>query len=344
MKILLITDAWEPQVNGVVRTLGKVVSGCRDRGHKVEIIHPGLFHNIPCPSYPEIPLAININKVPKLIRDAKADAIHIATEGPIGAAARTWLAAKKIPFVTSFHTRFPEYISERYPIPLWMSYAYFRWFHKPSKGILVPTPSMKQELDSRNFENVKVWARGVEHSLFHPDYPDVYEGLERPIYLNVGRVSPEKNLDQFLKWNPDQGTVVLVGGGPSLEEYKKKYPHVEYRGYRKGQELAAHFASADVFVFPSLSDTFGLVNIEAMACGLPVVAYNVTGPKDIIRESKTGYLMEPDLEWELPEYCNMALKSIKPEDCISLASEYTWDNCTEMFLDNLKDCLRYTNR
>lgn len=334
MKVAIVTDAWG-QVNGVVKTLTKVKEQLEFRGYEVAIISHELFDTIPCPSYPEIKLARNPRKIGKTLRDEKPDFIHIATEGPLGLFAKIWCDRRDIPYSTSYHTMFPEYLKSGFRFPLRISYAYFRWFHRKSHGVLVPTESCKDILESRRFKNVRVWTRGVNHDLFHPNYDDVYEGLERPILVNVGRVSQEKGLDDFLSETLPKGTKVLVGDGPMLQVYKKKYPDVEYRGYRHGEELAAHFASADIFVFPSKTDTFGLVNVEAMACGLPVLAYDVQGPRDIITE-KTGWLAKSSGDFSMfVRYCPQYIHYKNKEDCIALANTYTWEKCVDIFEENL---------
>lgn len=335
-KVLIVTDADE-QVNGVVKTLNKVKEGLEDRDYNVKILSHGEFKTFPCPTYPEIKLALNPWSVGKLIKQFKPDYVHIATEGPLGLFTKLWLDKRDIPYSTSYHTMFPEYIKKGFNIPLWLTYGYFRWFHSRSNGVLVPTQSCKEILDKRGFKNVKIWTRGVKHELFHPLYPNVYDGLKRPIAVNVGRVSQEKGLEDFLNMDFG-GTKVLVGDGPMLETYKRKYPDVVYRGYRHGEELAAHFANADIFVFPSKTDTFGLVNIEAMACGLPVVAYDVQGPRDIITHGKDGYLVSTSKE--LAFYCEV----IKQEGFdrnipIETAKNYTWEKCVDIFENNMKGSL-----
>ena len=276
MRIMLVTDAWEPQVNGVVRTLTKVIKEMRDMGHTVEVISPDQFKTFPLPTYSEIKVAVGTYEpVQERFKAFEPEAIHIATEGPLGLAARRICVEWKLPFTTSYHTRFPEYVSARLPLPLAAGYAYMKWFHKPSGRLMVATPTMRDELEHHGFRNITAWSRGVDTEAFHPrgpSDPDVYEGLARPIFLSVGRVAVEKNIEAFLGLDLP-GTKVVVGDGPQMEDLKAKYPGVIFRGFRVGEELAAHFACADVFVFPSLTDTFGLVILEAMATGTPVAAY-----------------------------------------------------------------------
>ena len=312
MKILLVTDAWHPQVNGVVRTLDKTVAHLRARDHEVEIIAPsdGYF-TLPLPTYPDIRLA------PFAYRDVKRrmiafgpEAIHIATEGPLGQMARFLCHKWGMPFTTSYHTKFPEYIKARFPfIPLSWSYRFVRGFHNAGGRTMVTTPSMVDFLSERGFTKLAPWARGVDTVLFNPDKAaapeDVYAGLERPIWVNVGRVAVEKNLKAFLDLDLP-GSKVIVGDGPQLAELKTQYPNVTFTGAKFDSELARHFADADIFVFPSKTDTFGLVIIEAMASGLPVAAYPVSGPIDIIPGSEAGIVDE-----NLKTACLSALVKIR---------------------------------
>ncbi|HET6970154.1 MAG TPA: glycosyltransferase family 1 protein, partial [Phenylobacterium sp.] len=291
MRILIATDAWEPQVNGVVRTLTRVVQELQAIGHTVEVIHPGQFKTFPLPTYAEIKVAIGVYEpVQELFKAFEPEAIHIATEGPIGLAARRICVEWKLPFTTSYHTRFPEYVSARLPLPLAAGYAYMKWFHKPSGRLMVATPTMREELSRHGFRNISAWARGVDTDTFHPrreDEPDIFADLKKPVFLYVGRVAVEKNIEAFVGLDLP-GTKVVVGPGPQLDELKVKYPEVVFKGPKSGAELAAHYACADVFVFPSLTDTFGLVIPEAMAAGTPVAAYPAPGPIDLIPGSGAG--------------------------------------------------------
>src|SRR5512146_702670 len=310
MRILVATDAWEPQVNGVVRTLTRVVKELRAMGHAVEVISPDLFKTFPLPTYPEIQLAIGAYEpVQERFKAFEPEAIHIATEGPIGLAARRICVEWKLPFTTSYHTRFPEYVSARLPLPLAAGYAYMKWFHKPSGRVMVATPTMRDELAGHGFRNISSWSRGVDTEVFHPRREgerDVYADLQRPIFLYVGRVAVEKNIEAFLGLDLP-GTKVVVGPGPQLDELRAKYPQVVFTGPKSGSELTAHYNGADVFVFPSLTDTFGLVLLESMACGTPVAAYPAPGPIDIIPNSGAGVLAHSPTEG-LREACLEALR------------------------------------
>jgi len=335
MKILLVTDAWHPQVNGVVRTLDKTVLQLRARGHEVEVIAPsdGYF-TMPLPTYPDIRLApFAYRDVKRRMMAFEPEAIHIATEGPLGQMAKILCHKWVMPFTTSYHTKFPEYIKARAPfIPLSWSYRFVRGFHNAGGRTMVTTPSMVDFLKVRGFTKLAPWARGVDTVLFNPDKKeapdDVYAGLERPIWINVGRVAVEKNLKSFLDLDLP-GTKVIVGDGPQLAELKKSYSNVVFTGAKFETELARHFADADVFVFPSKTDTFGLVIIEAMASGLPVAAYPVSGPIDIIPGSKAGALNE-----DLKQACLEAVK-LDSKDTIAHAKTYSWQAVSDVFFDLL---------
>jgi len=332
MRILLATDAWEPQVNGVVRTLARVCRELREMDDVVEVISPDQFPNFPLPTYPEIKLAVGaFEKVQQRFREFEPEAIHIATEGPIGLAARRICLEWKLPFTTSYHTRFPEYVSARLPLPLAAGYAYMKWFHKPSGRLMVATRTMADELERQGFRNISVWSRGVDTDTFQPRQPgepDLFEGLARPIWLNVGRVAVEKNIEAFLELDLP-GAKVVVGDGPQLEELSERYPDVRFTGAKFGDELAAHYACADVFVFPSLTDTFGLVMLEAWASGLPVAGFMAPGPADIIPNSGAGALA-PDQTHGLREACLEASK-IDKASARAAAERYSWRACAEEF-------------
>lgn len=337
MRILLVTDAWEPQVNGVVRTLTRVVAELREMGETVEVISPDQFATFPLPTYPEIKLAVGAHeKVQQRFKSFEPEAIHIATEGPLGLAARRICLEWKLPFTTSYHTRFPEYVSARAPVPLAAGYAYMRWFHKPSGRLMVATPTMREELERHGFRNLSYWSKGVDTVLFNPDKrgnPDVYPGLPRPIWLNVGRVAVEKNIEAFASLDLP-GTKVVVGDGPQREELTAKHPEVVFAGMRFGEDLAAYFANADVFVFPSLTDTFGLVMLEAMASGTPVAAFSAPGPIDIIPNSGAGTLA-PGQTSGLKEACLEALK-LDRDMVRAYAMRFSWRACAEEFLRSLQ--------
>ena len=299
MKIALITDAWQPQVNGVVTTLVELVREMQSLGHEVQVIHPGLFKTRPCPGYAGIDLAINPKKeLARLLADAQPDAVHIATEGPLGWAGRNFCLKHDWPFTTAFHTRFPEILKAALRIPLWVGYALFRQFHKPSSGVMVPTQSVLRMLDQKGFRNLKSWTHGVDMQLFEfastPTDHHELKDLVRPISLFVGRVSYEKNIDAFLKLNIP-GTKVVCGVGPLETSLKEKYQNVHWLGLLPREELAKVYASADVFVMSSKSETFGLVMLEAMACGTPVAAYPVEGPIEVMGTPALGGVLHDDL-------------------------------------------------
>ena len=337
MRILLASDAWEPQVNGVVRTLTRVVSELEAMGHTVEVIHPGQFKTFPLPTYAEIKVAIGVYEpIQERFKAFEPEAVHIATEGPIGLAARRICVEWKLPFTTSYHTRFPEYVSARLPLPLAAGYAYMKWFHKPSGRLMVATPTMREELSRHGFRNISAWSRGVDTDIFHPraeGEPDIFEGLARPIFLNVGRVAVEKNIEAFVALDLP-GTKVVVGPGPQLDELKARYPNVVFKGPKSGAELAACYACADVFVFPSLTDTFGLVILEAMAAGTPVAAYPAPGPIDLIPGSGAGVLALTATEG-LREACLQAL-DLDRSRVRAFAETFSWRACAEDFVKNLQ--------
>ncbi|HTX50688.1 MAG TPA: glycosyltransferase family 1 protein [Caulobacteraceae bacterium] len=337
MRILLATDAWEPQVNGVVRTLARVVAELRDMGDQVEVISPDQFSTFPLPTYPEIKLAVGAHeKVQETFKSFEPEAIHIATEGPIGLAARRICLEWKLPFTTSYHTRFPEYVSARLPVPLMAGYAYMKWFHRPSGRLMVATPTLRDELARHGFRNLSQWSRGVDTELFHPRNPgdrDVFEGLARPVFLNVGRVAVEKNIEAFVKLDLP-GTKVVVGDGPQREELMAARPEVIFPGAKFGPELAAYFACADVFVFPSLTDTFGLVLLEAMATGTPVAAFSAAGPIDLIPGSGAGVLAPGRVDG-LGEAA-VACLELDRGAVRAFAEQFSWRACAEEFRRNLQ--------
>lgn len=330
MKIVIVTDAWTPQVNGVVRTLKQTRKCLEQLGHEVHFITPELFKTIPCPSYPSIPLSLFPGrKVARLLRDHHANAIHIATEGPLGMAARRWCLRHRVQFTTSYHTQFPEYVRLRAPIPLSWTYAWLRRFHGKAVRTLVPTESQRQRLLDHGFDNVEVWGRGVDTEIFTPDNPQPLD-LPSPIMLNMGRVAVEKNIKAFLDLDLP-GSKVVVGDGPDLEQLRQDYPEVMFTGAKFGRELASYVAAADVFVFPSRTDTFGLVLLEAMACGVPIAAYPVTGPADVVKNGVTGILNE-----NLAEAVSDALK-LDSQACIDFARENSWLACSEVFAGYMYD-------
>lgn len=334
MRILLATDAWEPQVNGVVRTLTRTVAECRAMGHEVEVVSPDQFKTFPLPTYPEIKLAMGAYEpVQERFKSFEPEAIHISTEGPIGLAARRICLEWKLPFTTSYHTKFPEYVSARLPLPLSAGYAYMRWFHKPSGRLMVATPTMRDELAKQGFRNISPWTRGVDTETFRPNMSPVFDDLPRPVWLYVGRIAVEKNIEAFLALDLP-GTKVLVGDGPQREELIGRYPEARFVGAKMGEELARHYSDADVFVFPSLTDTFGLVILEAMASGTPVAAFSAPGPIDIIPGSAAG-AVAPGMADGLREACFEALK-LDRAGVRAYAERFSWRASSEEFVRNLQ--------
>ena len=330
MKILIVSDAWKPQVNGVVRTLVALLRELEKTKHRVTMITPDLFRTFPCPFYPEIRLAVGAGgRIGALIAEAEPDAIHIVTEGPLGLAARRWCLKHGRPFTTAYHTRFPEYLAARMVAPRRLVYALLRRFHAPSQGVMVATESVRRALASHGFANLKPWGRGVDTKLFNPSHRSIeaYD-IKRPIFLTVSRVAVEKNLPAFLDLDLP-GSKVVVGEGPQLAELERSYPDVHFLGYRENGVLARLYASADVFVFPSLTDTFGLVILEALASGLPVAAYPVPGPLDVIGRSGAGVL-DDDLRTAA-----IAALSIPSAHCRSHALRFTWAACARQFVEQL---------
>ena len=330
MKILIVTDAWYPQVNGVCRTLKNLGDELKKIGHQVEYIEPNQFFTVPMPKYNEIKLSLNVwPRVGRLISKADADIIHIATEGPIGIFAKRYCVKNKLKFTTSYHTQFDKYLKLYYPyLPIKLAQKFLKGFHSKAEKILVTTQSMKDELQEIGFDKDKmvVWTRGANHGAFQKPKKINLE-YKRPIYLYVGRVSIEKNIRAFLDLDLE-GTKLVVGKGPDLDKLKKEYPEAIFRGERTNGELASYFASSDVFVFPSKTATFGIVIIEALKCGLPVAAYPVAGPKDIFNGTNIGSLNN-----DLKKAALEALKSDRSA-CIEHAKKYTWENCAKIFLNS----------
>tara|TARA_R110002126_G_scaffold20163_14_gene74912 strand:- start:1856 stop:2884 length:1029 start_codon:yes stop_codon:yes gene_type:complete len=327
--ILIVTDAWLPQVNGVVRSLEWTARELEKMGVRVEFLSPQEFVTIPCPTYPDIRLSLTHRRaVQRRMAAYDCEHLHIATEGPLGLLAASAARRMGMPYTTGYHTRFPEYVEARWPLPVSWFYAWFRRFHNFGGGCMVATETLRADLESRGFRNLKMWSRGVDADLFRPTEDSVLPpDLPRPIFINVGRVSVEKNIKAFLDLDLP-GSKVVVGDGPQLASLRKDYPDVYFTGAKSGEDLARHFASADAFVFPSLTDTFGLVILEALACGVPVAAYPVMGPRDVIGDSGTGVLSE-----DLRQAALDALQ-IPSERCRSWALKYSWASCTRQFLDN----------
>jgi len=329
MRIMIVTDAWEPQVNGVVRTLKQTMDELQKMGHTVGIITPNAFKTIPCPTYPDISLSILPRRgVAKQMKAFAPDAIHIATEGPLGLAARSYALKHGLPFTTAYHTRFPEYVQARTRIPLALTYRFLKWFHGPSIAVMAPTQVVKDDLEKYGFDNVVIWSRGVDLEIFKPQ-PSKVLNSAHPIFLYVGRVAVEKNIEAFLEIDLP-GSKWVVGDGPALKEIKEKYPLVNYLGVLNQYQLAEVYAAADVFVFPSKTDTFGLVLLEAMACGLPVAAYPVTGPIDVLGNSSAGVMHE-----DLRIACMEALR-IPRETARAHAEKFSWKAASEQFAHHLK--------
>ncbi|MBA2934229.1 glycosyltransferase family 1 protein [Sphingomonas sp. CGMCC 1.13654] len=340
MRIALVSDAWAPQVNGVVRTLMTTVGMLRADGHEVETLTPDQFRTVPCPSYPEIRLALGCGRaVAARLAAAKADAIHIATEGPLGWAARRWCLDRGMPFTTSFHTRFPDYVAMRSRLPADWFWPIVRRFHGPASRVFAATETLSDELAERGLPQTHRWSRGVDLSLFGPDVAPLpaLATIDGPILLSVGRVAVEKNIEAFLTADVP-GTKVVVGDGPARAMLEKRFPHVIFTGALHGERLASAYAAADLFVFPSLTDTFGLVMIEALASGVPVAAFPVRGPIDIVGASGTGMFgglarigaLDDDLE----EAIRLAMTADRAA-CAGEGRRYSWERCTAQFLAGL---------
>lgn len=328
MRIAIATDAWAPQVNGVVTTLTQTRDELIRQGHRVLMITPEGRRAIPCPSYPEIRLALFAGRA--IARELEAfgpDRIHIATEGTIGFTVHRYCRKRRLPFTTAYHTQFPEYVRARVPIPVRWTSAILRWYHGSGERTMVATRGIQNLLDERGFANVVIWSRGVDTATFTPDAAHHYD-LPRPIWVNVGRVAVEKNIERFLESNLP-GSKVIIGDGPDRDRLQKQYPDVHFLGYKFGRDLAAHLAGADVFVFPSRTDTFGLVMLEAMSCGLPVAAFPVTGPVDVVRHGVTGILGH-----DLKKACHDAL-ALDRAACRSFAEQRSWARSTEQFVSHM---------
>jgi glycosyltransferase involved in cell wall biosynthesis len=329
-RILIATDAWHPQVSGVVRTLDTTARLLRAGGHEVGLIEPSAFPQLPVPFYPEIPLCLpRPGRVYARVGDFRPDHVHISTEGALGLLVRRFCRRMGWRFTTSYHTRFPEYLKQLARVPEGITYRYLKWFHGGSSCMMVATPSLEAELTGRGFAPpVRRWSRGVDLGLFRPR-PKADAPYPRPVLLYVGRVSHEKGIADFLRLKT-AGTKVVVGDGPARAELERAHPDAKFLGYRKGEPLAAVYASADLFVFPSRTDTFGIVLIEALACGLPVAAYPVTGPIDIVTRDELGAL-----DNDLGAAVARALERGRPAACAEEGARYTWENCTRQFLGNL---------
>jgi 1,2-diacylglycerol 3-alpha-glucosyltransferase/glucuronosyltransferase len=329
MRILIVTDAWSPQVNGVVTTVKNTVRELEALGHTVGLITPEGFTTLPCPTYPEIRLALAAGaRVARMIEEFEPDAVHLETEAPLGLAARRHCLASGRPFTTAYHTQFPEYVHARCRLPLAISYRWLRWFHGAAEAVLVPTPAIYRRLSARGFTNLAYWSRGVDLSVFTPARREP-RIQERPIFLYAGRVAIEKSLEDFLRLDLP-GTKWVVGDGPARAGLEADFPQAVFHGMKYGSELAYFYQQADAFVFPSRTDTFGLVLVEAMACGTPVAAYPVTGPIDVIRDPAVGALNE---DLRAAALSALALDRGAVRD---YAQQYSWAKATRQFLEQLR--------
>jgi glycosyltransferase involved in cell wall biosynthesis len=328
LRILVVSDAWSPQINGVVITLRNTIREIERLGHAVGTITPDGFATIPCPTYPEIRLALfPARRVARLIDAFAPEAVHIATEGPLGLAARRHCLRKQYPFTTAYHTQFPEYVYARSRLPVGFTYRWMRWFHAPAKALMVATPDIRRRLAERGFANLAMWSRGVDAELFHPGERAIV-AAHRPIFLYVGRIAVEKNIEAFLALDLP-GTKWVVGDGPARRELERRFGNARFLGTKTGEELAWHYRQADVFVFPSRTDTFGLVMLEAMACGTPVAAFPVTGPIDVVEPGVSGVL---DADLRIAALAALAL----PREAVRAhALSSSWGRATTQFLENL---------
>jgi|TARA_A100001518_G_C1222568_1_gene67781 glycosyltransferase involved in cell wall biosynthesis len=316
MRILIVSDAWTPQVNGVVTSLAALVAELRGLGHQVKLLSPADFRAVPCPTYPEIPLVWDLWRVGRAIRDFRPDCVHLATEGPLGWAARRWLVKRGLAFSTAIHTRFPEYVSTRWPwIAPRFGYAFLRAFHRPSQAVLVTTERLREEFASWALQRLQLWRKGVDIRLFRPD--ETRPRPVRPVFLYVGRIAPEKNLQAFLDLELP-GEKRVVGDGPQREALQQRYPLVRFLGYRHGHALSEAYQDASVLVFPSRTDTYGLVMLEALACGTPVAAFPVAGPLDVLQQGLSGVMAE-----DLHAACLAALE-LDRKRCAELAAAQSW--------------------
>jgi glycosyltransferase involved in cell wall biosynthesis len=336
MKVLVATDAWPPQVNGVVRTLKSLQRAAAKLGVTIDFLSPEGFPSFPVPTYPGLRLALpSRRQIARQIEESKPDAIHIATEGPIGFAVRGYCRRAGRPFTTSYTTRFPEYISARSPIPQSWIYAVLRWFHSAASLTMVATPSLTSELSERGFANLGMWTRGVDVDLFRPDRAAILD-FPRPIFVTLGRVAVEKNIDAFLALDLP-GTKVVIGQGPQEADLKRRFPDARFLGHMDNGVLASHLAAADVFVFPSRTDTFGIVQLEALASGVPIAAYPVTGPKDVVANNPIGVLHE-----DLRVACLEAL-ALPRDACRAFALKYSWENSARQFIGHARKVAGFGN-
>ncbi|MFC5441749.1 glycosyltransferase family 4 protein [Rhizobium halophytocola] len=330
-RLTIVTDAWHPQVNGVVRSIETTNRELEKLGVTVSLITPQRFRSVPMPTYPEIRLSLTTpRKLGRMIAAERPDYLHIATEGPLGILARNWALKHGMAFSTSYHTRFPEYVAERLPVPIGWLYGFIRWFHNRGGACMVATESLRRELSEKGLRNLQIWSRGIDTALFHPrPREETPFGLARPIFMTVGRVAVEKNLPAFLDLDLP-GSKVVVGDGPAREELAARYPGVTFTGVKFGEDLARAYAQADVFVFPSRTDTFGNTILEALASGVPVAAYPVTGPVDIIPQGSGAGALDEDLR----AACLAALPQSR-EAARALAETFSWASATQQFMANV---------
>ncbi len=328
--IAIVTDAWHPQTNGVVRTLTTTCEVLRRQGHQVTVISPEQYRSFPAPTYPEIRLALTWpGAVGRQLAKIRPDAVHIATEGPLGFAARRYCMGRRVPFTTAYHTQFPDYLARRTGLPANVFWPYIRWFHRPAQSIMVATETIRAQLREHGLRHLTPWSRGVDLACFSPQVPapPEYAGIDGPILLYVGRIAVEKNIEAFLACDYP-GTKVVVGDGPARAALEAKFPDALFMGKRTGIDLAGFYAHADVFVFPSKTDTFGLVMIEALACGTPVAAYPVPGPLDILTDD-VGAMAD-----NLARAIDAAL-ICEPSVCAHYGASFSWEAATRQFLTGL---------
>jgi len=328
--IAIVTDAWHPQTNGVVRTLSTTCDVLRSWGHDVTVISPEAYPSIPAPTYPEIRLALTVpGAVGRRLAGIAPDAVHIATEGPLGFAARRYCRSRRIPFTTAYHTQFPDYLARRTGLPAAVFWPYIRWFHRPAEAIMVATGTIRAQLGEHGLNRLTHWSRGVDLACFSPTAlpPPEYAGLPGPILLYVGRIAVEKNIEAFLAC-PYPGTKVVVGDGPARAALAAKFPGAVFLGKRMGAHLAGCYAGADVLVFPSRTDTFGLVMIEALACGTPVAAFPVPGPLDIVTDTVGALSEDLARAIDAARYCDRAA-------CAAHGASYSWEAATRQFVSGL---------
>lgn len=329
-RLLIVSDAWHPQVNGVVRSLDMLGRTLRANGFSVDYLTPEIFWTVPLPTYPEIRISLpSMRRLEDRIAHAAPDHIHIATEGPLGLAARTFCLKAGLAFTTSYHTRFPEYLAARLPVPMALSYGYLRWFHEPATTTMVPTPSVLGALGQRGFRHLAIWSRGVDLSAFSPGASQMFENLPGPLLLYVGRLAVEKNVAAFLDLDLP-GSKIVVGDGPQARTLMTRYPDAFFMGRLQGTALRDAYRAADVLVFPSRTDTFGNVILEAMACGTPVAAFAVTGPLDIIADGRGGALSADDLRAAVRRSLD-----IPPQEAVARAKDFTWARAARQFVANL---------